>query len=452
MTVSVPMGREPKEPKHWQTGLRPARNDRRMTAVKAISRASANAEPTTAIGRRTRPSRRSPAVVPSRSGNTRATAGAQREGTPRSDAPSSAAAGLANLAAAAQAKTNASAITETTTTARCIQAPTVGGLRLLSVVRPLSTPLSAAVSSSPESTGATPTPPSGLKAWVIGARLRTLPAAVVPVVVGTAVAHAQRPVGASTNVSRAGLALVVSLALQVGVNYANDYSDGIRGTDDVRVGPLRLVGSKIKSAQAVKAAALGSLAVAAACGLVLAALTTWWLILVGLAAILAAWGYTGGPRPYGYAGLGEVFVFVFFGVVAVAGSSYVQRQEWSWAAVVAAVPVGMLATALLVTNNLRDIPGDSEVGKRTLAVRMGDQRTRQFYVALVGGAFFGVVALALVLRRPSVLIGLLAAFVAVAPVRTVRSGAKGKALISVLGATGKVQLAVGVLVSLGVLL
>ncbi len=291
-----------------------------------------------------------------------------------------------------------------------------------------------------------------MQAWLIGARIRTLPAAVVPVLVGTAVAIAQGPSGASWSIPRAALALVVSLALQVGVNYANDYSDGIRGTDDARVGPLRLVGSGVKSALAVKRAAFAALGAAAIAGLVLASLSSWWLIAVGLAAIAAAWGYTGGPRPYGYAGLGEVFVFVFFGLVAVVGSAFVQYEELTGAAFVAAFPVGLLATALLVTNNLRDIPGDSVVGKDTLAVRLGDGRTRVFFVVLVAGAFAAIAVLAVVLRRPATLIGLFALPLAIAPVKAVRNGALGRDLIAVLVATGKLQLAVGVLLTFGILL
>ncbi len=291
-----------------------------------------------------------------------------------------------------------------------------------------------------------------MQAWLIGARIRTLPAAVVPVLVGTAVGIAQRPSGSSWSVARAALALIVSLALQVGVNYANDYSDGVRGTDDARVGPLRLVGSGVKSAAAVKRAAVAALGAAALAGLVLAAVTSWWLIAVGLAAIAAAWGYTGGPRPYGYAGLGEVFVFVFFGIVAVTGSAFVQYEQLTAAATVAAFPVGLLATALLVTNNLRDIPGDRVVGKATLAVRLGDRRTRVLFVSLVVGAFVTIAVLAIVLRRPAALIGLLACPLAVAPVRAVRSGALGRDLIPVLGATGKLQLGVGVLTTIGILL
>jgi 1,4-dihydroxy-2-naphthoate polyprenyltransferase len=298
---------------------------------------------------------------------------------------------------------------------------------------------------------APPALPSGVKAWVVGSRPRTLPAAIVPVAVGTAIAHAQRPLGSTTSVVRAALALGVSLALQVGVNYANDYSDGVKGTDNVRVGPLRLVGSGVKSAKAVKTAALGSLGVAAIAGLVLAALTSWWLIAVGLAALLAAWGYTGGPRPYGYAGLGEVFVFVFFGLVAVAGSAFVQHERITAASVFGAFPVGLLATALLVTNNLRDIPGDTIAKKNTLAVRLGDGNTRRFYVGLVVVAFLSVGALCLSLRSPWPLVSLGAAALAVTPVKTVVGGAKGRDLIAVLGATGKVQLAMGALLVVGVL-
>lgn len=300
--------------------------------------------------------------------------------------------------------------------------------------------------------GSPPALPSGVRAWLIGARVRTLPAAVVPVLVGTAVAVAQRPNGSSWSPVRALLALLVSLALQIGVNFANDYSDGVRGTDDARVGPLRLVGSGVKTAGAVKGAAFAALGTAALAGLVLAALTSWWLIAVGLCAIVAAWGYTGGPRPYGYAGLGEVFVFVFFGVVAVAGSAFVQHERLTVAAFVAAFPVGLLATALLVTNNLRDIPGDQVAGKRTLAVRLGDRRTRTFFVCLVGGAFAAIIVLAIVLGQPWVVLGLLAAPLALGPLGTLRRGALGRDLIPVLGGTAKLQLAVGALVSIGIIL
>jgi 1,4-dihydroxy-2-naphthoate octaprenyltransferase len=217
--------------------------------------------------------------------------------------------------------------------------------------------------------------------WVAGARPRTLPAAVVPVAVGSAVAYFNGfSVGGFAAGIRIFLALLVALALQVGVNYSNDYSDGIRGTDEVRVGPIRLVGQGLASPAAVKRAALLSFLVACASGGLLVVLTqAWWLLIVGVLAVAAAWFYTGGPRPYGYAGLGEVFVFVFFGLVAVVGTTYVLTAQIQLLAVILAVPVGLLACALLVINNLRDIPGDTEVGKNTLAVRLGDARTRELY-------------------------------------------------------------------------
>ena len=218
--------------------------------------------------------------------------------------------------------------------------------------------------------------------WVEGARPRTLPAAVAPVVAGTGAAAA-----ASGAVWwKAVLALGVSLALQVGVNYANDYSDGVRGTDSERVGPLRLVGSGVAAPAAVRRAAWLAFTVAGALGLVLAATSGWWLVAVGAAAVLAAWLYTGGPRPYGYAGLGELFVFVFFGLVAVCGTTYVQVGRVTGPALVCAVAVGLLACAILVVNNLRDIPTDTTAGKRTLAVRLGDRGTRRLYAALRDGA------------------------------------------------------------------
>ena len=185
---------------------------------------------------------------------------------------------------------------------------------------------------------------------------------------------------------RAACALVVALAMQVGTNYANDYSDGVRGTDDVRVGPVRLVAAGLAPPAAVRRAAIASFAVAAAAGLALAVAVSWWLVPVGAACIAAGWLYTGGPRPYGYAGLGEVFVFVFFGLVATAGTAYVQEARLTAPMVMAGVPVGLLASALLVVNNLRDIPTDAMAGKRTLAVRLGDRATRWLYLAIVVGA------------------------------------------------------------------
>lgn len=283
--------------------------------------------------------------------------------------------------------------------------------------------------------------------WLIGARPRTLPAAVVPVALGTAAA-----VGEPGPVWwRAGLALVVSLALQVGVNYANDHSDGIRGTDEVRVGPVRLVASGLASASSVKKAAFTAFGVAAVCGLVLAAVTSWWLLVVGAAAILAGWFYTGGPKPYGYLGLGELFVFVFFGLVATAGTTFVVCEHITTVSWLAACMAGCLACALLVVNNLRDIPTDREVGKRTLAVRLGDARTRWLYTGLLGVSFALVVAIA-VIGRPLALLGLLGIVVAVPAVRAVRGGAAGRELIPVLGGTGKVQLVTGLLAALGIAL
>ncbi|MDO8361436.1 MAG: 1,4-dihydroxy-2-naphthoate polyprenyltransferase [Actinomycetota bacterium] len=285
---------------------------------------------------------------------------------------------------------------------------------------------------------------AGMNRWLIGARPRTLPAAVVPVALGAAAA-----VGEPGSVWwRIGPALIVSLALQVGVNYANDYSDGVRGTDEVRVGPVRLVGSGLASPGAVKRAALAAFGVAALAGLGLAAATSWWLLAVGAAALLAGWGYTGGPKPYGYLGLGEVFVFVFFGLVATAGSCYVVCERVTAVAWLAGCAAGCLACALLVVNNLRDIPTDREVGKRTLAVRLGDGPTRLFYIALLLLAVGLVVAIS-ILDRPLAAIGAAGLLVAVPAVKAIRGGAKGTALIPVLGTTGKVQLATGLLAAVG---
>jgi 1,4-dihydroxy-2-naphthoate octaprenyltransferase len=279
--------------------------------------------------------------------------------------------------------------------------------------------------------------------WVAGARPRTLPAAVVPVVVGSGVAAGYH----SFSAWRAVLALVVALALQIGVNYANDYSDGIRGTDEVRVGPVRLVASGLARPRQVLAAALACFAVAGATGLVLAAVTSWWLLLIGAAALAAAWFYTGGSRPYGYRGFGEISVFVFFGLVAVAGTAYVQMRTLDWLALAAAAPVGLLACALLVINNLRDIPTDRETGKRTLAVMLGDQRTRALYAGCIVVPFCVAAALAPV--APLCLVALAAVPLAFAPLRQVRSGVIGRGLISALGQTGRLQLAFGALLTLG---
>ncbi|NLE70647.1 MAG: 1,4-dihydroxy-2-naphthoate polyprenyltransferase [Actinomycetales bacterium] len=280
--------------------------------------------------------------------------------------------------------------------------------------------------------------------WLEGARLRTLPAAVAPVLVGTGAA-AQVD---AADVGRALLAGGVALALQVGVNFANDYSDGIRGTDVDRVGPLRLTASAAARPGQVRAAAFAAFGVAAALGVALVALSGhWWLLAVGAAAIAAAWYYTGGRHPYGYLGLGEVGVFLFFGLVAVLGTTYTQADTVTWPAVAGAVGVGLLACALLTVNNIRDIPGDALAGKRTLAVRFGDRRARRTYawlvaLAIVAGAVCAVAA-------PGALLVLLALPGAVILAVAVLLGARGVALRPVLAGTGALELAYGVLLGLG---
>jgi len=285
--------------------------------------------------------------------------------------------------------------------------------------------------------------------WVAGARPRTLPAAIVPVAVGTACAVDRVPGGLIW--WRAAAAMVVALALQVATNYANDYSDGVRGTDadDKRVGPVRLVGQGLAEPASVKRAAVAAFAVAGVVGAALALAVGPELFVVGAAAIAAGWFYTGGPRPYGYAGLGEAFVFVFFGVVATTGSAYVQTGSVEPLALGASVPIGFLAMALLVVNNLRDIPGDTAVGKRTLAVRLGDRRTRILYVTLLVAAFVAVPLVAGLGGRPADALALAAVLAARQPVVEVLDGARGPALIPVLGGTGRVQLAYGLLLTIG---
>jgi 1,4-dihydroxy-2-naphthoate octaprenyltransferase len=272
--------------------------------------------------------------------------------------------------------------------------------------------------------------------WIAGARPRTLPAAVSPVLAGTGVAVWED----EAVWWKALLALLVSLLLQVGVNYANDYSDGVRGTDDARVGPMRLVGSRAATPRAVKSAAFLSLGGAGLVGLVLAATTAWWLVGVGLLCILAAWFYTGGSRPYGYRGLGEVMVFVFFGLVAVMGTTYVQTESFELPALYAGIGIGALACALLVANNLRDIPTDQLSGKRTLAVALGDERTRGLYAVLVGLAVVALLGIALTTSW-WVVLGLLAGVPATRAVSTVLGEkATGPALIPVLQQTGIAEL------------
>jgi 1,4-dihydroxy-2-naphthoate octaprenyltransferase len=283
-----------------------------------------------------------------------------------------------------------------------------------------------------------------MNVWVQGARPRTLVAAVCPVLVGTAAAAAEGPVVAW----RALAALVVALALQVGVNYANDYSDGLRGTDTPgRLGPARLTATGLAAPASVRRAAAAAFAVAAAAGLALAVAVDLRLLLVGVAAIAAAVLYTGGPRPYGYSGLGELAVLVFFGVVATCGSAYVQLERVPGAAVAASLVVGLGAVAILLANNVRDIDGDRLAGKRTLAVRLGRARARDLFTAVVAGMF--VAAGLLGLARPPVLVTLAAAPLAVAPVRLVRTRDDGPGLIAALGATARLQLAVSLLLAAG---
>lgn len=281
--------------------------------------------------------------------------------------------------------------------------------------------------------------------WIGGARPRTLPNALAPVIAGT---------GAAARLDaavwwKALLAVLVAVAMVVGVNFANDYSDGVRGTDDERVGPVRLVGSRLAAPRAVLAAAIGSLVVGAAAGVVLALTSAPWLLLLGLACIAGAWLYTGGSRPYGYAGFGELAVFVFFGPVAVLGTQYVQALRVDWVGAVCALTTGALSAAVLVANNLRDIPTDARCGKMTLAVRLGNARTRSLYLLLLGlaGALTGV----LLLATPWCAAGLIAAPLALRAAAPVRTGRGGAELIPVLRDTGLALLlwAVAVAAALG---
>jgi 1,4-dihydroxy-2-naphthoate octaprenyltransferase len=278
--------------------------------------------------------------------------------------------------------------------------------------------------------------------WIIGARPRTLPAAVAPVLVATAYA------GSNWSPLRALSALLVSLSLQIGVNYANDYSDGIRGTDDSRIGPVRLTASGLASAKSVRAAAFISFIFAAVIGLTLAAATSWWIVLVGAGAINAAWGYTGGAKPYGYVGLGEISVFIFFGIVATVGSYYVQVEELNLQIFIIAVPMGSLACAILAINNLRDRAQDELVGKKTLAVRLGDKGARRLYIALLISAHL----FALLTLKPAAALTLLAAPMTWKLARGVASGVSGGDLIPYLARTGKLQMVFALLFALGLLL
>ena len=287
-----------------------------------------------------------------------------------------------------------------------------------------------------------------LNLWIKGARPKTLPAAVAPVLVGSACAFLESSVAQVWGNSF--LALIVSLALQVAVNFANDYSDGIRGTDLDRVGPMRLVGSGAKQPIEVKRAALVAFSIAAVFGFWLAAVTSWWLLVVGVACIAAGWFYTGGSKPYGYYGFGELFVFIFFGVVATTGTTFVIIQTVTPTSIVASIAVGCLACALLVINNLRDIPGDTLAGKKTLAVRLGDKQTRRMYFAML--AITALATIQMAIDRPTVFIGLFGLLASIPAIRKVAQGALGIELISVLGATGRTQMLTALTLSIGLAL
>jgi len=275
--------------------------------------------------------------------------------------------------------------------------------------------------------------------WVLGARPRTLPAAIAPVVVASALA------GSDFNWFRAALALKVGVWLQIGVNYANDYSDGIKGTDENRVGPIRLVASGLASAKAVKNAAFISFAIASVSGLWLSLLTSPILVLIGILAIGAAWGYTGGKNPYGYRGLGEVSVFTFFGLVATMGSYYAQTEKITLLSFIVAIPMGALSCAILAVNNIRDRAQDELVGKRTLAVRLGDVNARRGFVSLLVLAHVAAVATLI----PTAMLTLLVAPMSYSISKLVLSGVSGKELIPVLGRTGKLQLVFAIVFALG---
>ena len=280
--------------------------------------------------------------------------------------------------------------------------------------------------------------------WIAGARPKTLPAAIAPVLVGTAFA------GYNASILHTLLALIVALALQVGVNYANDYSDGIKGTDADRVGPMRLVGSGAATPGSVKKAAFISFAIAAIAGLILASRTSWLLIILGAICILAAWTYTGGPKPYGYQALGEVSVFIFFGVVATVGTYYVQTESISREVLLASFAMGALACAILVLNNLRDLESDKNADKKTLAVVMGDQGTRDLYKWLM---FFALaMSVALTFFSFFYLLALLSLPLVSKSVRAVNSGASGTALIDLLAKTGRIQIIYALALSFAALL
>ncbi len=284
-------------------------------------------------------------------------------------------------------------------------------------------------------TSAISSQPTGFNKWLVGARPRTLPAAIAPVLVGTSLIHNdKRPI----NLLNGLAALLVSLLLQIAVNFSNDYSDGIRGTDENRVGPVRLVASGLATAKQVKAAAYLCFVFASISGLFLAFRTSWWLIALGLICIIAAWTYTGGAKPYGYFGFGEVSVFVFFGVVATVGSYFVQSGKITWQSFLVAVPIGTLSCGILAVNNLRDLPKDALAHKKTLAVRIGDRNARKMFVGLILIAHFSAALSAFI--SPWSLATIVFLPISAKICRNVISGAQGTALIPILGKVGKLQL------------
>jgi len=283
--------------------------------------------------------------------------------------------------------------------------------------------------------------------WIQGARPRTLPAAIAPVLLGCSIAEYEN----GFRLVIALLAFVVALSLQIGVNYANDYSDGIRGTDDVRVGPVRLVGQGLASPHEVKNAAFLCFAIAGGAGLVMTALSKMWILIpLGISAIIAAWFYTGGKRPYGYAGLGELFVFLYFGLVAVGGTSASQTGHLTLLSILGGCSCGLLSTAILVANNVRDIPSDITANKKTLAVRLGDKNARNFYIVCV---VFGIaLSIALGVSGPQLaVVGLFAFAIAYGPIHIIRNGATGRALIPVLAGTGRTLLVYSLIVSFAII-
>ncbi len=272
--------------------------------------------------------------------------------------------------------------------------------------------------------------------WLIGARIKTLPAAISPVLIGTSYAEQITWINAA-------LALIVALFLQIAVNYANDYSDGIKGTDQNRIGPIRLVASGLASAVAVRNAAYISFLIAAIAGSILSFNTSMWLFIIGGISILAAWGYTGGKKPYGYIGFGELSVFVFFGLVATIGSYYIQSKELNWQIFLLSIPVGCLSCAVLVINNLRDLSNDKLVGKRTLAVLLGDKKTRNFYIVLL--VISQLVSISAAVIDIKMLFTLICIPMAVNVIKKIATGVEGIELIPILGKTARLQLLLAVI-------